>query len=210
MKKHMMALALCLVLTTTSAMAANTTKIAPKKAPAKVVTPVANKVEAPALTPEQTARQKFEAKIAQDRQDLYCKLGLSAEQKAKAEDLHKVSREKAEPLMAKLHEEKVKLRDLKAKKACPCKIAEQKAKVHAAKKSLKANREAYMKDFEALLSKEQLAKLKEIKEEKKAECKKCHPQHHHHEHFKHGEGEMHHPYVGAPQESAPKCPCEAK
>lgn len=210
MKKHMMALALCLVLTTASAMAASTTtKVAPKKAPAKVVAPVANKVEAPALTPEQTAKQKFEAKIAQDRQDLYCKLGLSAEQKAKAEDLHRVSREKAEPLMAKLHEEKVKLHDLKAKKACPAKIAEQKIKVHAAKKSLKANREAYMKDFEALLSKEQLAKLKEIKEAKKTECKKCHP-HHHHDHFKHGEDGMHQPGVGASKEPAPKCPCEAK
>lgn len=215
MRKQFMTLALCLALTATSAMATTCTKAkaTPKKAPMAAVKPVANKVETPTLTPEQAARQKFEARMIQDREDLYCKLGLSAEQKAKAEDLHNTSRAKAEPLMAKLHEEKAKLRDLKEKKACPVKIAEQKAKVHEAKAALNENRKAFMKDFDAILDKDQLAKFKALKEEKKAEFKKCkchHHNHHHHQFLGHDEDAFHAP-AGAPEgKPAPQCPCVAK
>lgn len=182
MKKQILTLTLCLALTATSALAAGTTTVAKKaavkttttcaKACVKTVKPAAPVVvQAPevVLTPEQLAKKNAEEKLAKDRECLMSKLGLTAEQKTKSE-----------PLIAKVHEERAKLCELKAKKACPCKILKQKNEVLKAQKA-----------FRATLNKDQLAKLKEIKKEK---CKcLCHT------HF--GAKELN-------AKTKAKCPCE--
>lgn len=185
MKKQILTLTLCLALTATSALAATTApaakapaKAAPcactkpvAKAAVKVVKPAATEVKAPevVLTPEQLAKKNTEEKLAKDRECLLAKLGVKAEQKAKAE-----------PLLAKVQAEKAKLRELKAKKACPILICKQKCEVKKAKKA-----------FEATLNKDQLTKLKSLKKSKCA-CK-CHNHKAAPEAF-----------------AAPKCPCEKK
>jgi len=237
MRKQMISLAMCLALTATSALASGTntvSKTAPRatknivkvvaKTPAKAAqstkttTPVANQTPAPevTLTPEQAAKKRFEEKVAKSREELYCKLGLTEEQKAKAEELHQKNKTSAEPLMAELHTEKTKLRDLEASKAGPVKIEEQKIKVKSAKKALKAHMEASRKDFEAILNKCQLAKLKTLKEERKEQCK-GHKRHHHGACGCKGEEGCHKSFesnqvqpTATSETAAPKCPCESK
>lgn len=169
MKKQILTLTLCLALTATSTLAATTPAKAPAKstpcacakpvakpvakATVKVVKPAAYaEVKAPevVLTPEQLAKKNTEEKLAKNRECLLSKLGVKAEQKAKTE-----------PLLAKVQTEKTKLRELKAKKACPILICKQKNEVKKAKKA-----------FEATLNKNQLAKLKSLRKSKCA-CK-CH------------------------------------
>lgn len=203
MKKQLLTLTLCLALTVGSAFAATpapakkattpvkvtaTTKkvTAPAKAAATTKKcPAASAVKTPApepvLTPEQKAKKDLEEKIAKDRAELYCKLGLSEQQKLTASALEEKTKAEIEPLFAKLHDEKVKLHELKDKKACPCKIAEQKAKVKAVKKDIKKHFVAAQKSFEEMLTADQLAKFKVIKEQRKSERKelmgehcKCH------------------------------------
>lgn len=183
MKKQILTLTLCLALTATSTLAATTpakatVKSTPcacaksvEKGAVKVVKPAATEVKAPevVLTPEQLAKKNTEEKLAKDRECLLAKLGVKAEQKAKAE-----------PLLAKVQAEKAKLRELKAKKACPILICKQKNEVKKAKKA-----------FEATLNKDQLTKLKSLK---KCKCAcKCHNHKAAPEAF-----------------AAPKCPCEKK
>ena len=212
MKKQMITLAVCLALTATSALASST-KISPKT-PAKELIPVATQTKASEATqcPEETAKQKFEEKLAKDREELYCKLGLSTEQKTKAEAFHQKTREGAEPLFAKLHTEKAKLHELKAQKACVVKIDEQKLKVKEAKHALKAHMKASGKEFEAMLDKCQLAKFKALREEKKEQWKKggCHHHHHHHDVCGNEEDSFHGPFGPHQEEPAPKWPCESK
>lgn len=221
MKKQILTLSLCLALTATSALASGT-KTCAKKAPAKA--PVAKTVQTQpqeaVLTPEQAAKKHFEEKMAKEREDLYCKLGLTKDQKDKAADLNAQSRESAKPLFETFHTEKVKLHELKNKKACPIEIAKQKEKVHAARKALKAHFTEERKSFEALLTKDQLAKFKALKEERKQEFKKnkkgcdckCKCHHHHH-----GAAEAPAPEGVAPQAApapaagqAPVAPCPCK
>lgn len=183
MKKQLLTLMMCMVLTATSAFAA-TTATPVKKAPcpvkATVTAPAKNcpcakaaqtPCAEPALTPEQAKRKAFEEKIAKDRAELYCKLGLSEQQKLTAGALEEKTKSEMEPLFAKLHEERAKLKDLKANNACPMKIAEQKMKVKAVKKDIKKEFKAAQKSFEEILTNDQLAKFKTIKEERKAERK---------------------------------------
>lgn len=184
MKKQILTLALCLALSATSTLAATTPAKAPakskpcacaksvEKGAVKVVKPVTpEEVKAPevVLTPEQLAKKNTEEKLAKNRECLMNKIGLSAEQKAKAE-----------PLLTKVQVEKAKLRELKAKKACPILICKQKCEVKKAKKA-----------FEATLNKDQLAKLKSLKKSKCA-CK-CHDH-----------------KAAPEALAAPKCPCEKK
>lgn len=183
MKKQILTLTLCLALTATSALAATTPAKGPvkstpcvcakpiAKAAVKVVKPAATEVKAPevVLTPEQLIKKNTEEKLAKNRECLMNKIGLTAEQKAKAE-----------PLLAKVQAEKAKLRELKAKKACPILICKQKNEVKQAKKA-----------FEATLNKDQLAKLKSLKKSKCA-CK-CHNH-----------------KAAPETLTAPKCPCEKK
>lgn len=178
MKKQILTLTLCLALTASSAFASSTAKVTTQAKPqqAKAVAPQAEKpcacpCETSAMTKEQF-KQKFEERMTKRREALYEKLGLSQDQKAKALDLDKKNREEAKPLMEKLHEEKTKLNDMKSQKCCPVKLMEQKQKVKEAKKALRKHFMASEKNFEALLTGEQLTKFKAIKEERKAKFKK--------------------------------------
>lgn len=218
MKKQVLSLALCLALTSTVALASTTASVAPK-APVKTTaaksvvkktaTPVACPVatQEATLTPEQAMKKKFEEKMAKDREDLYCKLGFTPEQKAKAEVLDQQNRVTALPLIAKYRAERAKLKDLEAKKCCPLEIAKQKKEVKAAMKALKVNREESRKAFEAILNKDQLAKFEALRAERKAKYKKSGGHHKHHPKFENGErgekGEM------APPPPS-KCPVEKK
>lgn len=222
MKKQILTLSLCLALTATSALASGTSTVA-KKAPAKThvavsktvkpVTPVANKVQTPApavtLSPEQLAKQRFEEKMAQEREARYNALNLSAEQRTKAEALDQKHRAGAEPLFCKLHQERAKLHELKAKKACPVAICQQKQAVKAAKKDLKKYFETSKKEFEAILTPVQIAKLKTLEEARKASFKdhangcKCPCCHNHKHHHHHGLAP-----VAAPAPTVAPCPCQ--
>jgi len=213
MKKQMITLAVCLALTATSALASSTATTS--KAPTKAAIPVACQTKTPEVTQptkEESLKQQFEEKMSQKRAELYCKLGLSNEQKDKAEAIHQTTKEGAEPLFARFHEEKAKLHELKAKKACPIKINEQKLKVKEAKHSIRAHMEKSRKEFEAILDKSQLAKFKAFREEKKAEWKqnKCKCHHHHHGAFTNKEGFQGPFGFWRTEEPVQNCPCESK
>lgn len=183
MKKQILTLTLCLALTATTALASASavakktcTKI-PEKVAAKVVkeaTPVINKAEGQAvtLTPEQLAKKKFEDREAKDREELYCKLALSSEQKLKARALDAKTRAEAEPLFAKARCEREKLKDLKAKNACPIAICEQRHAVKVARRALQIYKEASRKSFEAILTKDQLSQYEALRAARKEEHKK--------------------------------------
>lgn len=180
MKKQILTLTMCLALTASAAFANNTAKATIKATVPQAVKTVATKAEkAPCVCPcEATAptkeqfKQKFEERMTKRREALYAKLGLSQDQKAKAVELDKKNRAEARPLMEKLHEEKAKLNDMQTQKCCPVKLIEQKQKVKEARKALRKHFIASEKNFEALLTNEQLTKLKAIKEERKAKFKK--------------------------------------
>lgn len=151
--------------------------------PAKLDPPAKGTPSAKSCTPEngcltsEQAKKKFEEKMTKNREDLYCKLGLTPEQKAKAEALDATNREAAKPLMCKLRQEKAKLHELQQKKACLCEIYRQKQQVQLAKKALKDHFAASRKCFEAILTEEQLAKFKTIRAERKAGFQKHHRHH---------------------------------
>lgn len=202
MKKQILTLTMCLALTVTSALASvPATKTAPAKKPvavAKKVVPVAEKKASceaaapatPALTPAEEARKKFEARMAKEREEFYSALNLNAEQRTKAEALDLKNRTEVEPLIVKVHEEKAKLRELKAKKACPCEILKQKHELKAARHEVKEHFVAADKEFRAILTQDQVTKLDNLVKARKAEMKKHHPcdcpfcRHHRH-HCKH-------------------------
>lgn len=206
MKKQMLTLAVCLALTATSSFAASCT-VTPKtctKTCPKATTTLTPKC------PDKMSKQNFEEKIAKEREDLYCKLNLTQEQRTNADALHQKNKTAAEPLFKKLHEEKVKLHELKAQKACAIKIDEQKLKVKEAKRALKKHMEASRKEFEAILNKDQLAKFEELKAQKKEEWKNKKCKCHHHEGF--FDDDEFAPKACPPEaaKTEPKCPCKAK
>lgn len=202
MKKQILTLTMCLALTVTSALASTpATKHAPAKKPVaaeKKVVPVAEKkascattaLATPALTPAEEARKKFEARMAKEREDFYTALSLTTEQRTKAEALDLKNRTEVEPLIVKVHEEKAKLRELKAKKACPCEILKQKHELKVVRHEVKAHFVAADKEFRAILTQDQVTKLDNLVKERKAEMKKNHPCNcpfckHHRHHSKH-------------------------
>lgn len=152
---------------------------------AKNVVPVAQKqvpcacpTAAPAtmtLTPAEIARKNFEERMIKERENFYSALCLTPEQRAKAEALDLQNRTAVEPLIAKVHQERAKLRELKAKKACPIEIAKQKHEAKLARKAVKEQFAAADKEFRAILTQDQVAKLETIRKERRAEMKKHHP-----------------------------------
>jgi len=180
MKKQILTITMCLALTTSAALA-EVTKTMPQKIlpQAKVSTSVPVKPEikpAPPTTlgtqPEQPkritseeARKYFEEKQAKQREHMYNDLGLSIEQKAKAEALDIKSKKEVAPLMTKLRLESKKLKDLKTKKASSFKIWQQENTVKSAKKALKKHFESSKKAFEEILTPEQKAKFEARKKE---------------------------------------------
>lgn len=222
MKKQLLTLAMCLAVTSAGAIAATpATKAAcPVKPVAATVAKKAPEkcTEAAKPTPEQM-KKEFEARMVKERELLYNNLNLTKEQRATAEELHKKNMAAGMPLMEKVRVEKMKLYELKAKKACEADINKQKVAVKEARKDFKKHMKAAHKDFEAILTKEQKAKLDVIKAERKAEMKK----------FKKGKGKHEFgpcpmgpkppvgpdgkmmpppPPYGMEGPMPPKCPCE--
>jgi len=93
---------------------------------------------------------------------------------------------------------------LKAKNACAAKIEEQRLSVKEARKALRTHMKQGRKEFEAILSKDQLCKFKELRKEKKAECGKCHK--HHNDELCPEKGPKE-PCNPCKEDAAPKCPC---
>jgi hypothetical protein len=224
MKKQILTLTMCLALTATSALAAATDKVS-KTTPIKPVSKVEVKAtttlekpcdkpcDKPVLTAEQQARKQFEARMLKERELFHQALNLTPEQKKKAEAIDEQSRKEAEPLFNKAREEHMKLKDLKAKKATQEEIAKQELTVKAARKELKKHFKASRKKFEAILTKDQLAKLKILKEQRKTEMKKFKKEHGLTKHNK--PGEFHGPDAAPPQfplsgNDAPKGACPVK
>lgn len=175
MKKQILALTICITLANTSVLASNLISQNPSgtiksNIQSKESTCIKS-TEPTALTPEQM-KQKFEEKMQKGREDLYSKLGLTTEQKAKAEELDKKNRAEAKSLICKIHEEKSKLKALEARKANSIELYIQKQRLGAAKKALHKHFVSSEKSFEALLTKDQLAKLNSIKEERRAKMAK--------------------------------------
>lgn len=177
MRKQVLTLTICLAMTASVAMAAST-------APATMTTtmkPAAPSVSgcpcseaAPSVAPmtKEQFRKKMEERMAKHREALYCKLGLTPEQKAKAIEMDKKNKTEAKTLFDNIQGERTKLTDLESKQASSVAILEQKQKLRAAKKALHKHFVASEKSFEAILTKDQLAKFNAMKKERKAEFKK--------------------------------------
>lgn len=207
MKIQIMTVAMCLALTATVAWAgdnsnASTEVLTRNMQATDAVNLVANQIPVSDVNscPKQSIKTKFKERWAEDKEELYYKLGLTPEQKAKAKALDEQKKIDAEPLLAKFHEEKAKLHQLKAARACSEEINKQKMKVKDAEKTIKAHMEASRKKFEAILDKSQLAKYQTIRKERKEQWEKFH--HHHH----HGACGCAKEGLNAPE----KCPCESK
>lgn len=188
MKKQIFTLAMCLALTATSALADGTKTIGQKTKPHAKVAATKQDVkpqvstDKPSMAPKQgeqpkimtreEAKKFFEERRAAERESMYKTLGLSAEQKTKAEALDAKTKLKIDPLMKNVQTEVRKLRELKAKKASDLSILAQKHAVKAAKKEVDKAFESSKKEFESILTEEQNAKFKLIDDAKKKEMAK--------------------------------------
>jgi len=160
---------MCLAMTASAALAQVATTV-----PAAV--PCKTKLEKPCeqkMRPHTEADKKqFEAKMNKERELFHNALNLTPEQKKKADELHKKAMNESEPLFKKVQEERTKFVELTAKNAPKEEILKQEITVKTAKKAVKNHFKASRKQFEAILTKEQLAKLKILKEQRKTEMKK--------------------------------------
>lgn len=171
MKKQILTLTVCLAFTASTAFAvcpvkSTTAPKTSKNCPCAVPAPGEQ-----SLTKEQM-KQKFEEKMTKRREAFYNELGLTKEQRAKAIEMDNKNRAEAKPLMEKMQQEKAKLNDLTSKNACPAEILKQKKELKTARKALREHFKTSRKNFEAILTKEQLAKLETMKAERKAKMKK--------------------------------------
>lgn len=191
MKKQILTLTMCLALTTTSALADGTKNIAQKSVvqTKSVITTTKQAPAATTTTPtevvtkniaKEEARKRFEEKKAQERQALYATLGLSPEQKTKAEALDAKTKYGAGPLIKKLQVEARKLGSMKAKKASKLSIFKQEIALNSAKKDLEKFFSDSKKQFNAILTPAQRKQFKVIDEQRKAEMKKFRAEHHNH------------------------------
>ena len=175
MKKQILTLAMCLALTATSALAEGTKTVVQKPViQAKSVsvvngTMIAKLAEQPKIMTKEDVKKHFEEKRAKDRVLMYDALGLSAEQRMRAEVLDVKTRVAVEPLIRNVHIEIKRLRELRAKNASHFSIWQQKHAVKASKKEVENYFESSKKDFESILTKEQKAKFKLIDEAKRKE-----------------------------------------
>jgi len=180
MKKQILTITMCLALTSTAALA-DGAKQAPQKVstPTKISKTVPVKVQA-ALPPEailngitdpskiltkEDARKNFEAKKAKARERRYNELGLSTEQRAKAEALNLKTQTEAVSLFTTLKAESKKLGDLKAKHASIFAIWHQENVVKASQKALKKHFSDSGAAFEAILTPAQKVKFEARKKE---------------------------------------------
>lgn len=137
---------------------------APKTAPAAKTT--VTKPETPKTMTKEEAKKYFEEKRAKDRENLYNVLGLSKEQKAKAEILDKKTIEGAETVFKKAKKEHRKLNELKEKHASLFSIWRQEFVAKSSKNELKKYFEKSKKDFETILNPEQKTKFKKLEKER--------------------------------------------
>lgn len=174
MKKQILTLTMCLALTSTSVLAQNTATLEKSTIPTGQTQ--INSTVAPYMKPTEMrqpqmeeARRRFESRKAQERGLLYETLGLSSEQKAKAEALDAKTRAEAGKYLRKVQVEAKRLRDLKTKHASFIALHKQKLALKKAKKDVNNCFESSRKSFEAILTKEQLEKFKVIDEAKRKE-----------------------------------------
>ena len=179
MKKQFFTIAMCLAFSSTTALAVCPVKVeqtAPAKATVEIKAPVINTTQPPApeafMNPEKMGKKKFEERMMKERENFYKTLDLSCDQKTKAEAFDKKNREKLDPLMAEMRKEKTKLLELKNKNASKVKVWEQKQKLKALKRKMRATMEASKKEFETILTPEQKVKFEEMDAKRKAEMKK--------------------------------------
>lgn len=190
MKKQILTLSVCLALTATSAFAIGLPKkvttpkelsTTPKVIKTIPTTPSEQTFFKPGNQPTIISRdelkKKFEEKRAKERENLYTALGLSDEQKTKAEELDAKIRTEAKKYHEKIRSEAQKLRALQTKKASWFAVYKQKLALDSAKHQARKHFEAAKKSFEAILTKEQLAKFKVIDAARKEEMKKFKKQH---------------------------------
>lgn len=178
MKKQILTLTMCIALTSTAALAESTKTVL--KAPAKPVaatsvkTPAAEPVtkttvvkpEIPKAMTKEEAKKYFEEKRTKDRENLYNILGLSKEQKAKAETLDKKTIEGAEPVFKKAKKEHRKLNELKEKHALFFTIWHQEFVAKSSKNDLRKYFDKSKKEFETILNPEQKVKFKKLEKER--------------------------------------------
>lgn len=191
MKKQILTLTMCLALTATSALAEGTKTVAQKAVPQAKSAVTSTKTVAPATTAttpqtqvdtskaaaKEEAKKRFEEKKAQERQLMYTALGLSPEQKVKAEALDVKVRYGAGPLIRKLQVEARKLGSLRAKKASTISIWKQEIILNKAKKDVEKYFKESKKSFNAILTPTQRKQFKTIDDERKAEMKKFRAEH---------------------------------
>lgn len=181
MRKRIIAMSLCLALTSIPALA-NCTKNMTKNTalsyvagsmPFSVKNTSAQNVVAPSsgipsnVLNKEGAKRTFEERKAKERALMYATLSFTNEQKAKAEAIDAKTKANIEPLFRKFQAEARKLRDLKAKKANPISIWLQKQSVKATKKSIEKCINSSKKEFQSILTPEQKAKYKIINDAKR-------------------------------------------
>lgn len=180
MKKQILTLTMCLALTATAALAAGTTAVQNAAPQVKTSAPT---VALPQAKPSNTvmsredAKKLFEARMAKERGHMYDSLGLSAEQKTKAEALDAKTRKEIRPLMKKVRVENEKLDKLAAKKMSSFELWKQQIVVKQAKKDVKKYLDHSKKEFESILTKEQNEKFKILDAERKSKMEKFRKEH---------------------------------
>lgn len=178
MKKRILALTMCLTLTAASALAIDINMPAGQIAPTIKAQPNTVMQLTPSRRPQINnvqerleARKRFEDRKAHERELMYTTLGLTAEQKNKAEAIDAKTRAEAGKYIRRIQVEAKRLRELTIKKASWFDIHRQKQALNAARKDADKYFENSKKSFEALLTKEQLAKFRVIDNAKKKEMK---------------------------------------
>lgn len=195
MKKQILTLTMCLALSATSALADGTKNITQKTVvqTKSAITTTNQTPAATTTTPTEAVnknkakeedRKRFEEKNTKERQALYATLGLSPEQKAKAEELDSKTKYGAGPLARKLHVEARKLGSMRAKKASKLSILKQEIVLNSAKNELKKYFRDCNKRFKAILTPVQRKQFNAIEQQKKAEMKKSKASHKKHKYTK--------------------------
>lgn len=179
MKKIFLTLTICLTLSTTCAFAENTTtqnqKIfsSPSNSSIKAIDEkptIANPPkDEPSFNAPSEARKQIEDRMHHQRNLLYTSLNLSNEQIKKAEAIDTKTKAEAAYYIRNVRHEVKKLKDLEKKHASAFALFRQKNALKRAKSKADKFFAKSRKDFEALLTKDQLAKFREIDAAKKAE-----------------------------------------
>lgn len=190
MKKRILTLSMCMVLGATSALATNIGipmgNITPTvKAQPNAMMPFGQGVrpQMPNAQQQLEIRKHIADRKAQERELMYTTLGLTTEQKNKAENIDAKTRAEAGKYLRRIQVEARKLKELQLKKASWLEIQKQKHALNAAKKDADKFFENSKKSFKSILTKEQAKKFDVIDKAKKKEMK---------------EFKKHHKYSGQP------------